>query len=71
MRKKAVILNEHDDKIFKVEAYDDTLYIQAPTKEDAHLQLTEKMIAAGAGFIPEHLLTWTEVNKLPKDEEFL
>jgi hypothetical protein len=66
MRKKAVILNEHDDKIFKVEAYDDTLYIQAPTKEDAHLQLTEKI-----GFIPEHLLTWTEVNKLPKDEEFL
>ena len=66
MRKKAIILNEHDDKIFKVEAQGDTLYIQAPTKEDAHLQLTEKI-----GPIPERLLTWTEVTKLPKGEEFL
>ena len=66
MRKKAIILNEHDDKIFKVEAQGDTLYIQAPTKEDAHLQLTEKI-----GSIPERLLTWSEVKKLPKGEEFL
>jgi hypothetical protein len=66
MRKKAVILNEHDDKIFKVKAQGDTFYIQAPTKEDAHLQLTEKI-----GTIPERLLTWTEVTKLPKGEEFL
>ena len=66
MRKKAVILNEHDDKIFKVKAQGDTLYIQAPTKEDAHLQLTEKI-----GPIPERFLTWTEVEKLPKGEELL
>ncbi len=66
MRKKAVILNEHDDKIFKVEAQGDTLYIQAPTQEDAHIQLSEKI-----GYIPESLLVWSEVKKLPKGEEFL
>lgn len=56
----------NDDKIFKVEAEGDTLYIQAPTKEDAHLQLTEKI-----GNIPEELLTWSEIKGLPKDEEFI
>lgn len=54
------------DKIFKVEAQGDTLYIQAPTKADAHLQLTEKI-----GPIPERLLKWSEVKSLPKGEEFL
>jgi hypothetical protein len=53
-------------KIFKVEAQGDILYIQAPTKEDAHIQLSEKI-----GYIPESLLTWSEVKKLPKNEEFL
>jgi hypothetical protein len=53
-------------KIFKVEAEGDVLYIQAPTKEDAHLQLTEKL-----GPIPNYLLKWSEVKKLPKGEDFL
>ena len=52
--------------IFKVEAQGDTLYIKAPTLEDAKLQLTEKI-----GPIPERLLKWSEVKKLPKGEEFL
>lgn len=52
--------------VFKVEAPGDTLYIQAPTQEDAHIQLSEKI-----GYIPEYLLTWSEVKELPQDEEFL
>jgi hypothetical protein len=66
MRKKEARPNESDNRIFKVEAQGDTLYIQAPTQEDAHLQLTEKI-----GPIPDRLLTWGEVKKLPKGEEFL
>jgi hypothetical protein len=66
MRKKAVILNEHGDKIFRVAAQGYLFYIQAPTQGDAHIQLSEKI-----GYIPESLLTWSEVRKLPKGEEFL
>jgi hypothetical protein len=58
-----MILN---NKIFKVEAQGDTLYIQAPTQEDAKIELSEKI-----GYIPECLLTWSEVKKLPKGEQFL
>lgn len=53
-------------KIFKVEAQGDTLYIRAPHKSDALRQLEEF-----AGPIPSSLLTWTEIAKLPKGEQFL
>jgi hypothetical protein len=53
-------------KIFKVEAQGDTLYILARTQEEAKIELSEKI-----GYIPESLLTWSEVKKLPKGEEFL
>lgn len=52
--------------IFKVEAQGDTLYIEAFNKADALIKLEESI-----GEIPDELLTWTEVKKLPKGEEFL
>lgn len=53
-------------KIFKVQAEGDTMYIQAPTLQDARNKLKDK-----CGPIPESLLTWTRVDNLPEDEEFL
>lgn len=53
-------------KIFKVEAQGDTMYIQAPSQLKAQERLEEM-----CGFIPEELLTWSEVKKLPKGEDFL
>lgn len=54
------------NKIFRVKAQGDTLYIRAPTLDGAKLRLVEAM-----GVIPERLLSWSEVKKLPKGEEFL
>jgi len=53
-------------KIFKVEAQGDTLYIRANHQSDALRQLEEF-----SGPIPSHLLTWSEVKKLPEGEEIL
>jgi hypothetical protein len=53
-------------KIFKVEAQGDVLYIQAEHQADALCKLEEAM-----GPIPSHLVTWSEVAKLPANEEFL
>jgi hypothetical protein len=53
-------------KIFKIEAEGDTIYLQAETLAQAKVQLENKM-----GQIPEELLTWTEIKKLPKGEEFI
>jgi hypothetical protein len=53
-------------KIFKVAAYGDKVYIQAKTKEDAKKRLFDVM-----GAIPEELLSFSEISKLPKGEEFL
>jgi hypothetical protein len=58
--------NKEIMKIFKVEAQGDTLYIQANHQSDALRQLEEF-----SGPIPSSLLTWSEVKKLPKGEEFL
>jgi hypothetical protein len=53
-------------KIFKVEAEGDTMYIQAPDKDSARVRLFKF-----TGEMPENLLTWSEVDALPKGEEFL
>jgi hypothetical protein len=53
-------------KIFKVEAQGDTLYIRANHQSDALRQLEEF-----SGPIPSSLLTWSEIDKLPKGEELL
>lgn len=60
------ILNRQVKKIFKVEAEGDVVYIQAMSESQARLRLDEVM-----GYIPESLLKFTEVKKLPKGEEFL
>lgn len=48
-------------KIFKCEAQGDTIYIKAASIDEALSRLIEYM---GSG-IPEELLTWTEVDKIP------
>jgi hypothetical protein len=53
-------------KIFKIEAQGDVVYVQAADKAAANARLTEMM-----GTIPLWLLTFTEVDALPKGEEFL
>lgn len=53
-------------KIFRFEAEGDTVYIGAETEEKA----SEKMVKV-FGFIPEELVTVTEVKKLPKGETLL
>jgi hypothetical protein len=53
-------------KIFKVTAQGDVVYIQAVDLEAAKKRLLEVM-----GEIPAKLLTFSEVDKLPEDEEFL
>lgn len=53
-------------QIYKVQAYSDTLYIKAESKEDARKQLTAKI-----GEMPDSILTWSTVSSLPPGEEFL
>lgn len=53
-------------QVFKVEAEGDTLYIDAPTREDAQLVLDRRM-----GYIPSSILTWSGPMPLPADEEAL
>lgn len=53
-------------KIFKIEAEGDVVYIRADDQDSARIRLTAAM-----GPIPESLLTWTEVKKLPPGEEYL
>jgi len=52
--------------IYKVTAEGDNLYIEAETLEAAKAKFTHEM-----GDVPESLLTWTQVDALPDDEEFL
>lgn len=52
--------------IYKVDAIGDTMYIQAESQEEAQEKLFET-----TGEIPEGLLSWSIVNKLPKGEELL
>ena len=52
--------------IFKIDAEGDTVYIEAEDKKAALARLTEVM-----GPIPESLLKWSSVSKLPKGEELL
>jgi hypothetical protein len=53
-------------KIFKVTAEGDTLYIKAKNLRTAQDKFTSVM-----GEVPSGLLSWSEVDKLPKGEEFL
>jgi hypothetical protein len=53
-------------KLFKVEAQGDTLYIRAEHQSDALRQLEEF-----CGPIPSSLLKWSEISKLPKGETVL
>jgi hypothetical protein len=55
-----------ETKIYKCDAEGDTVYIQARSEQEAKEILFSKM-----GEIPESLLSWSTVAKLPKDEEFL
>jgi len=52
--------------IYKVEAQGDVVYIEAGTLESAKGQFFEKI-----GHVPASMLTFTEVDELPEDEEFL
>lgn len=54
------------NKIFKVEAEGDTVYIQAPDKSSARERLFKF-----TGEIPDSWLTWSEVDSLPEGEAFL
>ncbi len=54
-------------KIFKCEAQGDTrMYFKAVTVDDARVRLIE----VTGEQIPEELLTWTEVDKVPEGEEY-
>lgn len=53
-------------KIFKIEAVDDTIYVESDSKNDAIIRLQEMI-----GPIPEELLTVTQVDELPAGEELL
>jgi hypothetical protein len=52
--------------IFKVEAQGDTMYIQAADQLAAKNRLFDMV-----GEMPDRILKWTEVKKLPEGEEFL
>jgi len=54
------------NKIYKCEAEGDTVYIQARSEQEAREILFSKM-----GEIPDSLLDWSTVEKLPEGEEFL
>jgi len=53
-------------KIFKFTAEGDAVYVEAKTFQDA-----SDRFESFFGIIPEELLKWEEVKKLPKGEEFL
>lgn len=53
-------------KIFKCEAQDDVLYFEAVNLSEAKQRLHDDPMM---GDIPEELLTWTEIDKLPEGEE--
>lgn len=54
-------------KFFKVEEQgDDTYYFQCESLGAAKLKLYDL-----CGYIPESLLLWTEIKKLPEEEEAL
>lgn len=55
-----------DKRIFKVEAEGDVLYFAAENLEDA-----KRQFAAMLGPVPAVLLTWTEIEELPDDEDFV
>ena len=59
-------MSKSKTKIYKCRAEGDTVYIQARSEQEARELLFSKM-----GEIPEELLGWSVVNKLPKGEEFL
>ena len=49
---------------WKVEAQGDTIYIQAPTFDDAELKFIEAF-----GRVPKKLVTWTQIDSIPEGEE--
>lgn len=53
-------------KIFKVDAQNDTVYVRAKDAESAYNKIVKVF-----GFIPESLMTLTEIKKLPKGETLL
>lgn len=53
-------------KIYKVEAYGDTLYVQGVSKDEAYDRLTEF-----TGPIPRGILTWSEIEELPVGEDLI
>jgi len=53
-------------QIWKVEAEGDTLYIEAEDFQAANDRFEKFM-----GIMPQSLLAWTQVEKLPEGEEFL
>ena len=53
-------------KIYKCDAQGDTVYIRAKSEEQAR-----EILFGSMGEIPDSLLTWSTVEKLPEGEEFL
>lgn len=49
---------------WKVEAQGDTIYVQAPTLDDAELKFIEAF-----GRVPKKLVTWTLIEAIPDGEE--
>lgn len=52
------------ERIFKVEAEGDRVFIRAADLDDARRQLRQKFEP-----LPEYLMHWTEVAELPEGEE--
>lgn len=52
--------------IWAASALGDTVYIEQPTEEQAYAYLTTKL-----GDIPRHMVTFTQVAKVPEDDELL
>jgi hypothetical protein len=53
-------------QIFKAEAEGDTVYLEAENSTEAYNVLVSKL-----GPIPRSMVTFTEVNALPDDEQLL
>ena len=53
-------------KIYKCDAQGDTVYIRATSEQQAR-----EILFGSMGEIPDSLLTWSTIEKLPKNEEFL
>jgi len=53
-------------QIYKIEAEGDTVYVQGET-----IGAAERKFENAFGFIPKKLVTWTKVDELPADEEFV